>query len=275
MGQKPRNAIKGKKGFQRTGRTDPQGTPQGFFARVWQKILNIFGVKTNQQSLMAQSTPAAGAPPNWHNTHLAWAARQPEAPKPAWPEAKQLMDRERDALWKEAFYRADNASGTNRFDYPEREHDHIANMSQLIKDEMATERTVGRPGVDDFAYVTRGDVPLQISALKRMAQGVLDKADSKKSGSSRWEGLGVYGSQTIELAKEIDGKNKDSELTHFVEYQQPDGSVKRIEVLKPTVSRLISLVDEDQRKSTKLQESHQKRESSDSWKNSANSRFAL
>jgi len=52
MGQKPRNAIKGKQGFQRTGRTDPQGTPQGFFARVWQKILNIFGVKTNQQSTL-------------------------------------------------------------------------------------------------------------------------------------------------------------------------------------------------------------------------------
>jgi hypothetical protein len=268
MGGKPKNAIKGLQGFQKTGRTDPVGHSTS----PWGRLLKRLGFGQEPSSTGAFSPSPYPPPPSadFDAPYRAFSSRKRLAPTEEWPEAKTLSDSERSAIWKQTYGRAGTYGPHRRFGIHDAKHDRIADIADLIRQEGGTPRRVGRPGVDDFAYVRQGDIDLQVTAAKNLPSLVLD---SDTPEHSRWEGLGVYSRDTVALAKELEetGRYDDRVFKQRGVFPQPDGSEKQVDVISNKVWRLIDLVERDQAAASKLQEGR----TASATPNASSSRFSL
>lgn len=249
MAKKTTNAIKGKQGFQPTGRTDPLPTP-GADTGVMGKFRKLLGIQQPARFI-------EGDAPTPHDSYAAqhdtWRRATSEQPAATW-----LRDDERDAVWKETFHRHKQyGRSPRRFDIHENPHEQIANLVDLIHEEAATSRPVGRPGLDDFAYMRPGDVDLQVRAMRSIVAEVLDENSPEHA---RNEGRSVYARDTVALARKLSEEQRGKDARAYLQtarFERADGGVAHGDVLNQDSWRLVRLVERDQSNSPRLQASRE------------------
>lgn len=248
MAKKTTNAIKGKQGFQPTGRTDPLPAP-GADTGVMGKFRKLLGI---QQPARFVEGDIQAPRDSYAAQHESWRRVTSEQPEANW-----LRDDERDAVWNDTFHRHEQYGTPRRFDIHENPHEQIANFVDLIRKEAETSRPVGRPGLDDFAYMRPGDVELQVRAMRSIVAEVLDRNSPEYA---RNEGRSVYARDTVELARKLSEAQRSNDARAYLQtarFERADGGVAHGDVLNQDSWQLVRLVERDQSNSSRLQASRE------------------